>query len=127
MMNWTLVLLGNLITDFSITFFAIFSGLEARYRRIAEKGRINEKSTKEIIDSNKRELEKILVEDKFSLIKILTEEKIDQIKESIIIEYIKDTYIKKAEKYSPVTSKKIIVIVLLFVIGIILQVVGICS
>jgi hypothetical protein len=124
-MNWTFVLFGNLIMDSSIALFAIFSGLEARYRRIAEKGRISKKSTEGKIDSNKRELEKILAEDKSSLTEISIEEKTDQIKESIITEYIKDTYIKKAEKYSPATGIKPWVISIAFIIGGVLQAIGI--
>jgi len=99
-MNWTLVLFGNLLMDSAIAIFAILSGIEAYYRRKYEKEEID--TIKEIIKEEKDTHPKMKIS-------------------------FASRYLSEAETYSPVTSKKIIVIILLFVIGITLQVVGIFS
>lgn len=98
MMNWAFVLFGNILMDSAIAIFAMLSGVEAYYRRKYEKEEIDK--IKELIKEEKDAHPKMKIS-------------------------FATRYLSIAEICSPVTSKKITAIILLFVVGIIFQIIGI--
>lgn len=90
-MNWTFVLIGNLIMDIAIIFFAVCSAVEAKFRRMIIEGVIGK-----IFRSDIR-MDKIRAIDKFSDI------------------------------ISPVEGRLFLIIFILFIVGIVLQLIGIFS
>jgi hypothetical protein len=100
--------------DTAIAIFAILSGLEARYRRIAGKDRLIEKPFEE-------ELGSLLKKNKSSWIDEMIDEIIDETKENILREHVKDI----AEKFNPVIGLKFWIMFIMFISGIILEILGI--
>ena len=98
MINWTFVLLGNLIMDTAIAIFAILSGLEAYYRRKYDKEEMDK--IKESIKEGKNTHPKMKIS-------------------------FASHYLSKADIYSPVSPGRFTVILLLFATGIAFQIIGI--
>lgn len=131
-MNWTLILFGNLIMDSTIALFAILTSLEAHYLSIS-----NEKyRAREFIDEAGKIYQKQF-EDSPVLKSMLEDgdEVSRHLKQTIKSFWdMSDKHLmeagengSKADYFSPFTIKKIVPISFLFIIGIILQIVGILS
>ena len=90
-MNWTLVLIGNLIMDTAIVIFAVCSALEAKFWKLTVTSIIGKFITDNISTNNIRIFDKL------------------------------------TDIVSPVQGRLFIIIFILFVTGIILQVIGIFS
>lgn len=129
-MNWTLILIGNLIMDSTIVIFVILVSLESHYLRNSDE----EYRTRESIDKAYT-LYRKQFEDNPVLKSILEDG--DEISESIKKSFKSfwdssdkclldaDKYYNKAELFSPFKVSRIIIISLFFLFGIILQVEGI--
>lgn len=129
-MDWTFILLGNLIMDSAIAIFAIFVSLESHYLRI-----VDEKyRTRDAIDKA-GELYKKQFEDDPVMKSMLEDgdEVSEQLKKSINSFwdmsdkslFDADKYHSKADLFSPFKVSRIIILSLFFLFGIILQIKGI--
>lgn len=129
-MNWTLILIGNLIMDSTIALFAILTSLESHYLNIS-----NEKyRTREFTDKAYEIYRKQFEDD--TVLKSMLEdgdEVSDHLKKTFKSFWdMSDKYLieageygTKADYFSPFTVRKIILISLLFIFGIMLQIEGI--
>ncbi len=119
-MDWVLILIGNLIMDSTIALFAVLVALDSHYLRICNEGKISKGINEQMYEGYLKRLPKLDISDSIS--KVMEEVYIDRKKS---IEKDIDSNYNKSRYFNPFTTRKIIIISLFFVFGIILQIEGI--
>lgn len=136
-MNWAFVLIGNLIMDSAIVIFAILSGLEASYRREAEKEEIKNLIEKKESFSDKSKISEWLSKKygvpkksiRASIFPDITGEEQKDDTDGVMRVWgrkLNTSYWREqADWYSPIIGIKFPALLIMFLSGIALQILGI--